>query len=149
MVGPQSNSFSGAAFVTALRDHRRFIALLRDRGSCLSCSKFNGIKLPVCAPPSKSGPAREMLDIGGRKEQEADDVSRLSDAELIQQLADTAKQLGVEINLNYSFLQQQTSDHGRINCVSGVSRRTRRPVGDTVRLAAVACCAPCKRASLP
>jgi hypothetical protein len=58
-----------------------------------------------------------MLDIGGRKEQEADDVSRLSDAELIQQLADTAKQLGVEISLNYSFLQQQKpDDHGRINC---------------------------------
>jgi hypothetical protein len=32
-----------------------------------------------------------MLDVDGRKEQEADDdVSRLSDAELIQQLADTA-----------------------------------------------------------
>jgi Terminase small subunit len=48
---------------------------------------------------------REMLNIDGRKEQEADDVSRLSDAELIQQLADTAKELGIEINLNYSFLQ--------------------------------------------
>jgi hypothetical protein len=36
---------------------------------------------------------------------------------LFQQLADTAKQLGVEINLNYSFLQQQKPDnHGRINC---------------------------------
>jgi hypothetical protein len=56
---------------------------------------------------------REMLDIGARKEQEADDVSRLSDAELIQQLADTAKQLGVEINLNYAFLQQQKPDDER------------------------------------
>ena len=50
-----------------------------------------------------------MLNIGGRKEQEADDVSKLSDAELIQQLADTAKQLGVEINLNYSFAQQPSA----------------------------------------
>jgi hypothetical protein len=49
---------------------------------------------------------REMLNIGGRKEQEVDDVSRLSYAELIQQLADTAKELGIEINLNYSFAQQ-------------------------------------------
>jgi hypothetical protein len=32
-----------------------------------------------------------------------DDVS---DAELIQQLTDQAKQLGIEINLNYSFAQQ-------------------------------------------
>jgi hypothetical protein len=49
---------------------------------------------------------REMLNIDGRKEQEADDVSRLSDAELIEQLADTAKQLGIKIDLNYSFAQQ-------------------------------------------
>jgi hypothetical protein len=48
---------------------------------------------------------RAMLNIGGRKEQEADDVSKLSDAELIQQLADMAKELGIEINLNYSFAQ--------------------------------------------
>ena len=51
-----------------------------------------------------------MLDIGARKQQEADDVSRLSDAELIQQLADTAKELGIEINLNYSFLQRNKPD---------------------------------------
>ena len=38
---------------------------------------------------------RKMLNIGGGKEQPADDVSKLSDAELIQQLADQAKQLGV------------------------------------------------------
>jgi hypothetical protein len=49
---------------------------------------------------------RKMLNIGGRKEQEADDVSKLSDAELIQQLTDQAKELGIEINLNYSFAQQ-------------------------------------------
>jgi hypothetical protein len=53
---------------------------------------------------------REMLNIGGRKEQPADDVSRLSDAELVRQLADQAKQLGVEIDLSYSFAQQQKPD---------------------------------------
>jgi hypothetical protein len=38
------------------------------------------------------------------------DLSRLSDAELIQQLSDTAKELGIEINLNYSFLQRNKPD---------------------------------------
>ena len=47
---------------------------------------------------------RAMLNIG--KPADATAVSRLSDAELIAQLSDTAKQLGVEINLNYSFAQQ-------------------------------------------
>ena len=45
-----------------------------------------------------------MLNIGrydGRQ-----DVSRLSDAELVAQLADQAKQLGIEIDLNYRFLQR-------------------------------------------
>jgi hypothetical protein len=32
-------------------------------------------------------------------------LSRLSDAELIQQLADQAKELGIKIDLNYSFAQ--------------------------------------------
>jgi hypothetical protein len=50
---------------------------------------------------------RKMLNIGGQKDRPETDVSRLSDAELIQQLADQAKQLGVEINLNYSFLQPE------------------------------------------
>ena len=31
----------------------------------------------------------------------------MSDAELIQQLADQAKELGIEIDLNYRFAQQQ------------------------------------------
>ena len=44
-----------------------------------------------------------MLNISGRKEQEANDVSKLSDAELIQQLANQAKELGIEIDLNYNF----------------------------------------------
>ena len=49
---------------------------------------------------------RKMLNIGGQKERPETDVSRLSDAELIQQLADQAKELGIEIDLNYSFLKR-------------------------------------------
>jgi hypothetical protein len=48
---------------------------------------------------------RKMLNIGGQKDRPETDVSRLSDAELIQQLADQAKELGIDINLNYSFAQ--------------------------------------------
>ena len=46
---------------------------------------------------------RKMLNIGGQKERDINDLSKLSDAELIQQLADQAKELGIEIDLNYSF----------------------------------------------
>jgi len=49
---------------------------------------------------------RKMLNIGGQKDRPETDVSRLSDAELIQQLADQAKELGIEIDLNYSFLKR-------------------------------------------
>jgi hypothetical protein len=49
---------------------------------------------------------RQMLNIGA-KERETSDVSRLSDAELIQRLADQAKELGIEIDLSYSFAQPQ------------------------------------------
>ena len=45
-----------------------------------------------------------MLNIG--KPTDATDVSRLSDAELIQQLADQAKELGIEIDPNYSFYKR-------------------------------------------
>jgi hypothetical protein len=48
---------------------------------------------------------RKMLNIGGQKDTAAD-VSRLSDAELIQQPADQAKELGIEIDLNYRFAQK-------------------------------------------
>ena len=48
---------------------------------------------------------RKMLNIGGQKDREQTDVSRLSDAELIQRLADQAKELGIEIDLNYTFAQ--------------------------------------------
>ena len=47
---------------------------------------------------------RKMLEIG--RPDERTDVQRLSDAELVAQLRDQAKQLGVEINLNYAFVQQ-------------------------------------------
>jgi hypothetical protein len=47
---------------------------------------------------------RAMLDIG--RPSEKADPSRLSDAELVTQLADQAKALGIEIDLNYRFLQQ-------------------------------------------
>jgi hypothetical protein len=49
-----------------------------------------------------------MLSIG--RADERHDLSRLSDAELIQQLTDQARELGVEINLNYSFLQPNKPD---------------------------------------
>jgi hypothetical protein len=48
---------------------------------------------------------RKMLNIGGQTDRPETDGSRLSDAELIQQLAHQAKQLGVEIDLSYSFAQ--------------------------------------------
>jgi hypothetical protein len=48
---------------------------------------------------------RAMLNIG-RPEERATDLSRLSDAKLVAQLADQAKQLGIEIDLNYRFLKR-------------------------------------------
>jgi terminase small subunit-like protein len=49
---------------------------------------------------------RKMLNIGGQKDRPATDVSTLSDAELIQQLADQAKELGIEIDLSYRFAEE-------------------------------------------
>jgi hypothetical protein len=51
---------------------------------------------------------RAMLNIG--KPADASDISRLSDAELIQQLSDQAKELGIEIDLNYQFAQPPKPD---------------------------------------
>src|SRR5262249_62584 len=48
---------------------------------------------------------RAMLSIG-RQEERVTDLSKLSDAELVAQLADQAKQLGIEIDLNYRFLKR-------------------------------------------
>jgi hypothetical protein len=54
---------------------------------------------------------RKMLEIGRTSDENS--VRRLSDAELVAQLTDQAKQLVVEINLNYAFLQQQKPDDER------------------------------------
>ena len=53
---------------------------------------------------------RKMLNIGGQKEREQTDLSQLSDAELIQRLADQAKELRIDIDLNYSFAQPKKTD---------------------------------------
>jgi hypothetical protein len=45
---------------------------------------------------------RAMLNIGAKEA--APDITKLSDAELVTQLADQAKELGIEIDLNYRFL---------------------------------------------
>jgi Terminase small subunit len=50
---------------------------------------------------------RKMHHIGRTEDQT--DISRLSDAELVAQLAEQAKQLGIEIDLNYSFAQPAPS----------------------------------------
>jgi hypothetical protein len=47
---------------------------------------------------------RAMLNLSAKSE--APDVTKLSDAELIAQLARQAKELGIEIDLSYSFAQQ-------------------------------------------
>jgi hypothetical protein len=51
---------------------------------------------------------RAMLNISAKETPR--DVTQLSDAELIQQLADQAKQLGISIDLNYSFCQPKKTD---------------------------------------
>ena len=67
----------------------------------------NGNVIPKLYSKSQANrDLREMLNIGGQKERPETDVSRLSDAELIQQLADQAKELGIEIDLNHSFLKR-------------------------------------------
>jgi hypothetical protein len=45
-----------------------------------------------------------MLGIG-RQTEEQSDISRMSDADLVAQLAEQAKALGVEIDLQYTFAQ--------------------------------------------
>jgi hypothetical protein len=47
---------------------------------------------------------RNMLNISAKEAPR--DITQLSDAELIQQLADQAKELGIEIDLNYRFAQK-------------------------------------------
>jgi hypothetical protein len=48
---------------------------------------------------------RKLLNIGRTDDGPESDILRLSDAELIAQVADQAKQLGIKIDLNYSFAQ--------------------------------------------
>jgi hypothetical protein len=50
---------------------------------------------------------RKMLNIGRTEDRPESDLARLSDAELVGQLADMAKQLGVDIKLDYSFAASQ------------------------------------------
>ena len=49
-----------------------------------------------------------MLNLGAKSE--APDITKLSDAELIAQLAQQAKELGIEIDLSYSFAQPKKTD---------------------------------------
>jgi hypothetical protein len=51
---------------------------------------------------------RQMLNISAK--QPAPDVTQLSDSELLAQLAQQAKELGIEIDLNYSFAQPKKTD---------------------------------------
>ena len=51
---------------------------------------------------------RAMLNISARSE--APDVTKLSDAELIETLARQARELGIEIDLSYSFAQPKKPD---------------------------------------
>ena len=51
---------------------------------------------------------RAMLNISAKSE--AADVTKLSDAELIETLARQVKELGVEIDLSYSFAQPKKTD---------------------------------------
>jgi len=51
---------------------------------------------------------RKMLNISAKEAPR--DVTQLSDAELIETLARQAKELGVEIDLSYSFAQPKKPD---------------------------------------
>jgi hypothetical protein len=67
----------------------------------------NGNVIPKLYSKSQANAdLRKLLNIGRTEERPESDVARLSDAELIQQLSDQAKQLGVQIKLDYSFAQQ-------------------------------------------
>jgi hypothetical protein len=70
------------------------------------CPECGGSGIVHCCEGER--PDQCPVSIG--RTDDANSLSHLSDAELIAQLSDTAKQLGVEINLNYSFLQQQKPD---------------------------------------
>jgi hypothetical protein len=70
---------------------------------------------------------RAMLNISAKEP--PPDVTQLSDAELIQQLADQAKQLGITIDLNYRFAQQPlaTASDGQDDPVIDVENESDTP----------------------
>jgi len=51
---------------------------------------------------------RSMLNLSARAD--AADVTRLSDQEPLQTLAQQARELGIEIDLNYTFAQPKKAD---------------------------------------
>ena len=51
---------------------------------------------------------RNLLNLSAKSE--APDVTKLSDAELIETLARQARELGIEIDLSYSFAQPKKAD---------------------------------------
>jgi hypothetical protein len=67
---------------------------------------------------------RAMLDIG--RPSDKSDLSRLSDAELVAQLKAQAKELGVEIDLNYRFLQRPAEADGDMRGDMGGSSDARK-----------------------
>jgi hypothetical protein len=106
------NEASGTGFVTL---YRAGITKVRPRRELQSVFVF--VFFSLATPKHLNEPAamarkrllqasrelRAMLNIGppGRES----DVTRLSDAELIQQLSDQAKELGIGIDLNYRFAE--------------------------------------------
>jgi hypothetical protein len=55
--------------------------------------------------PHVNAELRKLLNIGGQDARLGTEISKISDAELIAQLADQAKELGVDIKLDYTFAQ--------------------------------------------
>ena len=73
---------------------------------------------------------RKMLNISNKETPK--DVTQLSDQELIATLAEQAKQLGVEINLDYHFARQPPApaadgQDGPVIDVEGESDTPRKP----------------------
>jgi len=70
---------------------------------------------------------RNMLNLSAKEARR--DVAQLSDAELIAQLADQAKQLGITIDLNYRFAQQPlaTASDGQDDPVIDVENESDTP----------------------
>ena len=88
------------------------VTLMLTRIACPNCGHIgaaNAASLPRVLICSQCGHGAFInsgrpLDIG--RPGDKADLSRLSDAELVAQLADQAKALGIQIDLNYRFLQQ-------------------------------------------